>query len=315
MLAPGEINTKHVINQVICMATAFAICAAVDRGVCRRFKKPYFALHVFVNAIIVALVMPGAMRALMAPSTSSVIPPGVQGPNALYMAWIYALHVYHPIFFKTGLMDWIHHVPVYILNTLCFSIPSSDAVLLQALIMVGIPGGLDYLLQVFEGEGRLSRGRYKELCSEINIWCRAPLGAIGSYVCLVGLYHGWGDATAYQRFVLILLGVHAGWNPPFFCRQAVEANIIDTINRYGLSGASGREGLKLPKVRSLCGTEGKAAAKPNAAAAAAAAPPSVRVREEAYPVNMSMSMAGGKHADVPMVMPSPSSVTEQKKAL
>ena len=38
-------------------------------------------------------------------------------PDALFMCWVFALHVYHPIFFKTGMMDWVHHVPVYILNT------------------------------------------------------------------------------------------------------------------------------------------------------------------------------------------------------
>jgi hypothetical protein len=129
----------------------------------------------------------------------------------------------------------------------------------------------------------------------------------------VGLYHGWHDATAYQRFVLILLGVHAGWNPPFFCRQAVEANIVDTINRYELKGAAGRDGLKLPKVRALCGTERRAAAD-------ATTPPSVRTaaaRAEAYPVNMEAEIMG---ADAPLhtkgpaeaVAPSPKSVTTKK---
>ena len=331
MMKPRDIGLDHVVNQIICMATAFVICAVFDRLFCRRFKRPYFALHVFANIVIVALVFPGAIRALLNPTKSSVIPPGVQGPNALYLAWIYALHgneipmprgaftaaspntapersfnprtrvvrvradarrlprillrraVYHPIFFKTGIMDWVHHIPVYILNTLCFSIPSSDVLLLQALIMVGVPGGLDYLLQVFEGEGKLSRAYYKELCSEINTWCRAPLGAVGAYVCFAGLYHGWDDATYYQRFTLILLGVHAAWNPQFFCRQAVEANIVDTINRHGLVGASGKDGLRLPRIRALCGKlarsdDGKA-------------PPEVAVRsprrepmDEAFPI-------------------------------
>ena len=37
---------------------------------------------------------------------------------------VYAVHIYHPIFFSTGRMDWIHHTPVYILNTLIFTIRS-----------------------------------------------------------------------------------------------------------------------------------------------------------------------------------------------
>ena len=54
----------------------------------------------------------------------------------------------HPIFFKTGMMDWVHHVPVYILNTAMFSVRCGDAILLKALILCGIPGGIDYFLQV-----------------------------------------------------------------------------------------------------------------------------------------------------------------------
>ena len=54
----------------------------------------------------------------------------------------------HPIFFKTGMMDWVNHVPVYILNTAMFSVRCGDAILLKALILCGIPGGIDYFLQV-----------------------------------------------------------------------------------------------------------------------------------------------------------------------
>lgn len=92
MMKPRDIGLDHVVNQIICMATAFVICAVFDRLFCRQFKRPYFALHVFANIVIVGLVFPGAIRALLNPTKSSVIPPGVQGPNALYLAWIYALH-------------------------------------------------------------------------------------------------------------------------------------------------------------------------------------------------------------------------------
>ena len=53
----------------------------------------------------------------------------------------------------------------------------------------GVPGGIDYALQVLEGEGKLSRAKYKDLCASINVWMRAPLGCISGYVILVGLVH------------------------------------------------------------------------------------------------------------------------------
>lgn len=49
---------------------------------------------------------------------------------------------------------------------------------LQAFILTGAPGGLDYLLLVLEGEGYLGRARYKHLSGNINNWVRGPLGFI-----------------------------------------------------------------------------------------------------------------------------------------
>ena len=64
-------------------------------------------------------------------------------------------------------------------------------------------------------------------------------------------------------------GVHAAWNPPYFCRQAVEANVVDVINRFSDSLTVGS--IKLPKVRALSGKAPKPAAPP--------------LRHEAYPVS------------------------------
>ena len=73
-----------------------------------------------------------------------------------------------------------------------------------------------------------------------------------------------GDAEADREFgeseadrVLAALALHAFWNPPFFMRQAIEANVVDTINRHGLEAGT----IKLPKVRALSGKEPKSAKK------------------------------------------------------
>ena len=285
---PAVIGYACYADAAVCTLTAFVLCAIFHFAVARRFKRTYMALHVFANVVISALTLPGAVRALVHPENSTVIAAGATHPNMVYACWIYALHIYHPIMFKTGVMDWIHHVPVYILNTLTFSIPCGDFIHLQSLVMTGIPGGLDYLLQVLEGEGMLSRALYKELCSSINVWVRAPVGAISSYICFCGLYHGYAAATGWQAFVLAGLGLHALWNPPFFGRQAIEANVVDAINRHRLVGGE----LKLPAVRAACGKPSKATA---------ATPP----REEAYPV-------AAKHADLAGAAPP---MPEKKKAM
>ena len=85
ILAPSSENSAtSAADAAICSMTAFVVCIIFDRLVARRFKRSYFALHVFANIIITALTLPGAIRALQNPLTSSVVVPGRPQPNALY---------------------------------------------------------------------------------------------------------------------------------------------------------------------------------------------------------------------------------------
>ena len=72
---------------------------------------------------------------------------------------------------------------------------------------------------------------------------------------MIGLYHQWQHVTSwFQVATMVLMGVHAMWNAPFFGRQAIEANIVDTINRFGMQGSTEKgQTIRLPKVRVLSG--------------------------------------------------------------
>jgi hypothetical protein len=220
-------------------------------------------LHVFANVVIVALTAKSGLRAFLNPSSSTLPLPNEAPQSHYYLVWIFTLHAYHPIFFRTGAMDWIHHLPVYFCNILMFGCLSGDIFCAQSIILTGIPGGLDYLLLVMEGEGKLSRTRYKHLSAIINNWFRAPLGFISGYACLVGLVQQYESCqpTQYQSFVFTLMGIHGMWNPPFFGRQAIEANIIDTINRFELVGRASKSAdgklkpIALEEVRAKSGKE------------------------------------------------------------
>ena len=83
MMIPAHIDMEHAINAAICFATAFCVLFIVDKAVARCFKRPFFVLHL----------------ALLSPQQCASVGPDGQ-PNALYMAWIYAIHIYHPLFFN-----------------------------------------------------------------------------------------------------------------------------------------------------------------------------------------------------------------------
>ena len=259
VVAPQTINLQHYINCGVVTAVCLLVIRLLHSICCQGFKRQYYALHVIVNSIVTYLTFNGAVRAFLNPATSTV-PKNNSNNSHLYLCWIFAIHVYHPIFFKTGVMDWIHHVPVYILNFLMFGCMSADIFDLQGIIMTGIPGGLDYLFLVMEAEKAMKRSTYKGISASINNWFRGPCGIVSGYSCLLGLYLQWDNVgtealSRYQAGVFFFLGVHAVYNPPFFGRQAIEANIVDTINRYKMVGLPGRAGIKLTDVRSKSGTD------------------------------------------------------------
>ena len=181
VMHPTKIDLTHCINVAICVAVTALIIGLFHAAVARRFKRVYFALHVFASVVIVALTAESGIRAFLNPGSSTLPPPGESPRSHYFMVWIFALHAYHPLFFRTNTMDWIHHIPVYVCTFLMFGCLSGDNFYAQALVLTGIPGGLDCLLLVIEGEGKLSRTRNKHLSALINNWLRAPLGFITGY--------------------------------------------------------------------------------------------------------------------------------------
>ncbi len=79
--------------------------------------------------------------------------------------------------------------------------------------------------------------------------------------------------SVFEVCSVAFLGIHAVWNPPFFGRQAVEANVVDVVNRFDMHGNSkdAKQAVSLAKVRELSGKQPRPAAPAAAAAAAAAA--------------------------------------------
>jgi hypothetical protein len=83
---PVQIDAPHILNALICFVVAFAAVAIFDRLVARRFKRTYFALHVFANVIITWFSFGGLLRTLAYPASSTL--PGPDGPvSQLYMIY------------------------------------------------------------------------------------------------------------------------------------------------------------------------------------------------------------------------------------
>jgi hypothetical protein len=130
--APTAIDAAHLLNIGMLVVIAWALIAAAHVVVVGcRIKRAYYALHVLANIVICAYTWGPATDALLNPATSTLAPSAGPASSQMFMVWVYAIHIYHPIMFRTNAMDWIHHVPVYILNTLMFSCLAGNIFALQ----------------------------------------------------------------------------------------------------------------------------------------------------------------------------------------
>ena len=130
--APTAIDAAHLLNIGMLVVIAWALIAAAHVVVVGcGIKRAYYALHVLANIVICAYTWAPATDALLNPATSTLAPSAGPASSQMFMVWVYAIHIYHPIMFRTNAMDWIHHVPVYILNTLMFSCLAGNIFALQ----------------------------------------------------------------------------------------------------------------------------------------------------------------------------------------
>ena len=102
----------------------------------------------------------------------------------------------------------------------------------------------------------MTRATAKHYSSMINTWFRLPMGYASGLIAFVGVYHQYELASTYQCVIFILMGIHAMWNSPFFGKNAIEANVVDIVNRFDLEGSSRKDKkkpLSLTRVQSLSG--------------------------------------------------------------
>ena len=94
VMHPTKIDLTHCTNVAICVAVTALIIGLFHAAVARRFKRVYFALHVFANVVIVALTAESGIRAFLNPGSSTLPPPGESPRSHYYLVWIFALHAY-----------------------------------------------------------------------------------------------------------------------------------------------------------------------------------------------------------------------------
>lgn len=204
----------------------------VDRGLTRLgFRKPYYAIHVLHNAIIVALTardvwisVTDVTRAVYYPLNWSAI------------LLCYGLHIYHTVSYWPTLHsdDILHHaLMIGIALPLGSSVQAGALMGMNLFFTTGLPGGISYALLFAERNGWVSRATEKTINVRVHEWCRAP-GCIAQATLAAAT--SWSMApTLFGQLAGTLIAALTAWNGIYFAGQVIRA----PLNKPAVAGAGG----------------------------------------------------------------------------
>jgi hypothetical protein len=182
------------------------------------YRRPYYAVHVIHNAMIVASTLPSVYR-----SFTDIYDVFSHPPAAFATIICFALHFYHIIDYWPSLRfdDWLHHgLMIGVALPLGCIVPAGSLLGMNLFFTTGLPGGLSYALLFAERNGWITREQEKEINVPIHVWIRAPgCTANAALIAATSLSHPHSSHVAAG----ILIAALTYWNGQYFMRQVVEA--------------------------------------------------------------------------------------------
>lgn len=213
------------------MFIAFAcigFCGLFDTLVAARFGDArYFVLHVAVNVVTVYHTWGDFVHFFTSASPydlNSCAVAGTHCANKLALDLTVGIHLWHSLAYALKPIDWVHHLPAHIVGACGIIFPFGPVLNATCVLLMGVPGGLDYLLLVFVKLKMLPSLTEKTINQKLNVWMRCPLSAYCGVVMVMGLYLKPGHFVSTGHMVgHALMGVHAYWNGCFFMYRTVDA--------------------------------------------------------------------------------------------
>ena len=191
----------------------------IDLIISSKFNGRYFCLHAIVN---LCLIIPFAINDIVLFLNDPISLETLLCASRQPIIITNALHIYHILTFKLKEIDIVHHIPAIIgaFGTFWWSYPISGNVQL-ALSLMGLPGAIDYILLSMWKEDMLSIEIEKRVNYYLNVWVRAPIANITSFCIIITMYHHSNMFDIYNKFFIIIIGLHGYWNGNFFMKEVV----------------------------------------------------------------------------------------------
>ena len=213
------------------MYIAFAcigFCGLFDTMIAARFGGArYFVLHVAVNCVTVYHTWGDFVHFFTSSDPFSLNSCSVSGThcaNKLALDLTVGIHLWHSLAYALKPIDWVHHLPAHVVGACGILFPFGPVLNAVCVMLMGIPGGLDYLLLVFVKLGMLPSLTEKNLNQKLNVWMRCPLAAYCGVVMVMGLFVRPQDFVSKGHMAgHFIMGAHAYWNGCFFMYRTVDA--------------------------------------------------------------------------------------------
>ena len=175
----------------------------------------WFTLHALTNFIIAATTFSDVILCIKNPVVSSF-------PAIYYIAGniAFSLHIYHCVFFKIRLDDWLHHIlSCFIFAPTCIKF-SSKGLSVFYFFCTGLPGAIDYTVLTHVKAGRIVKKQQKKISSFINAYIRMPGGVFCAGLLFKDGLHLF--STTFYGLELIILSFMVYINSCFYGKQSME---------------------------------------------------------------------------------------------
>ena len=221
--ALGE-SLDNLIFSFACVA-----CVGLLDVVVARLAGPgrYFALHTLVNALIIAYVWRDTVYVLTCPNlyeTNSCAHAGTPCANKLALDLTIAIHLWHAFAYALKPIDWIHHIPAYVVCAMGIVTPQGPVLNLSMFALMGLPGGLDYAMLTLIKLNLLHPRVEKDYNQSLNVWLRCPIAMLSAFIHFGGVYNHPEHFTGTgHKIMQLCVGLHHFWNGGFFMHRTVDA--------------------------------------------------------------------------------------------
>ena len=245
VMAPDGVTPSESTDNFIFVCACVGLCGAFDLLIARHFGAGrYFALHTAINTVVICFSWRDAISTLGFANpfdTNSCVLAGTPCANKLSMDLTMGIHLWHSLAYALKPIDWIHHLPAHLVCTIGITLAWGPVLNLSTIVLMGIPGGIDYALLTLTKLGMLHPRVEKDINQTLNVWLRCPVAQLTAYLMFFGaILHPEHFAGPGHRFGHALIGVHHFWNGGFFMYRTVDARTRFVLKEKEKAAANGK---------------------------------------------------------------------------